>query len=115
MEPKLREELPRNEQQNEQENGKLRDKEQLVLTQPISIHVSATESTPLCPKTFDLTHEDYVRSCCDLHRLVYEVSFHLLIILTLHFFSVKFSQCKIYSNIRLTLFNINRNPENENL
>lgn len=61
MEPKLREELQKKERQNEQENGKWRDKGQLVLTQQISTHVSPTELTPLsfklmfCSKTFDLT------------------------------------------------------------
>lgn len=65
MEPKLREELQRKEQQNEQGNGKWRDKGQLELTQPISTHVSTTELTPLSfklmlySKTFDLSHEDY--------------------------------------------------------
>ena len=46
MEPKLREELQRKEQQNEQENVKWRDSGQLVLTQQTSMHVSDT-ITPL--------------------------------------------------------------------
>ena len=46
MEPKLREELQRREQLNGQENAKWRDKGQLVLIQPISMHVSVTELTP---------------------------------------------------------------------
>ena len=93
MEPKLQEELQRNEQQNEQENGKWRDKGQLVLTQPISIHVSATELIPLkfklmlCSETLDLSHEDSIRAWCHLHlRLQSSVTF--VINFTLTFFSV---------------------------
>ena len=58
MEPKQQEELQKNEQQNEQENGKWRDKGQLVLTQPISMHVSATELIPLSFKIIDVMFRD---------------------------------------------------------
>ena len=97
MEPKLREEQLRNEQQNEQENGKWRDKGQLVLTQPISMHVSATE-LPLSFKlmlyleTFFFSQEDYI--ICDWCCLHLRLQSSITSVIN---FARTFSQCEIFS------------------